>query len=221
MVLDAPLLAPPARVGRIGPRHRNAKADSLWAVAAALLFAGQQLAVAVFVDDGLSGVFRRSAVLTGSGALVLVAFHFRRFLAAWLIALGVAMNLAPMVAHGGVMPVSFELIAASGAFPGVTTDHIGETYGRSKDIVLRQDDLRLAPLTDRYFVSLPGYKPNIYSAGDFVLFGGILVAAAECLALAIRPAWRIERLAPRWLASFPSAFHGMPRCRSDRDAHPG
>ena len=97
------------------------------------------------------------------------------------------MNVLPMAAHGGLMPVAFEVVRDSGYFPEVTVDSVGQTYGRSKDIVLYREDVRFEWLADRFVVNIPGYHPNIFSLGDVFLGVGLAVASAECLLGAVFP----------------------------------
>lgn len=99
------------------------------------------------------------------------------------------MNLIPMAAHGGSMPIDYEILAESGAFE-VTRDDIGKQSNAGKDIVLEREDIHFFALSDRYVVDLPGYGTNIYSLGDFILFGGlglIVVQALVSLAVPRRP----------------------------------
>ena len=157
---------------------------------AAVIFLAQQLAISNLGTDGASGVFRQVLFFSTTVVLAGLALWFRRFWGAWLISLGIVMNLVPMAFHKGSMPIDYGIIERSGAFPEVTRDDIGEQTNHGKDVVLERDDIRFFWLSDRYVVELPWYGTNIYSLGDFVLFagvGGVLVqVVAEPLIRAAR-----------------------------------
>jgi hypothetical protein len=174
-----------ARIQRAG--------DFPWLLAAVLIFAAQQVAIRRIPTDGAAGLFRRSLFLVTTLLLVAFALHFRRYLGAWLIALGILLNLAPIVAHGGLMPVSYTVVHDSGAFPEITEAQIGHQLGNGKDILLRTEDIHFEPLSDRYPASVPLYGTNIYSLGDFVLFAGAGLVVLQALAVAASEPIRAER----------------------------
>jgi hypothetical protein len=119
--------------------------------------------------------------------LIWLALKFRWLLGAWLIAAGIALNLLPIAAHEGLMPVAYETIRDSGKWPEYTEGDIGSQVANSKDVILWRDDIRFEPLSDRYVVTIPGYGPNIYSIGDFIIFGGVALAAFQLIYLTFRP----------------------------------
>ncbi len=135
--------------------------EPVWLSIALGLFVAQELAITLIDPDGSWSWFRRAAFFVVTPLFVLVALHFRRFLGAWIIAAGIAMNFLPMAAHGGNMPVAYETVVESGAFPDITEENIGGQIGNSKDIVLRREDIRLEPLSDRIVYTIPGYRLNI------------------------------------------------------------
>ncbi|MEO9256457.1 MAG: DUF5317 family protein [Tepidiformaceae bacterium] len=165
-----------ARIERAG--------DFPWLLAAIILFAAQQVAIRRMPTDGTPGLFRRSLFLVTTLLLVALALHFRRYLGAWLIAAGIVLNLAPIIAHGGLMPVSYTVVHDSGAFPEITEAQIGHQLGNGKDILLRTDDIHFEPLSDRYTATVPLYGTNIYSLGDFVLFAGAGLVVLQALVVA-------------------------------------
>ncbi len=95
------------------------------------------------------------------------------------------MNLAPTLAHGGLMPISIEKLQESGIYQ-VTDEDLNKPIAKSKDILLRRDDIRFELLSDRYILTLPLVDTNIYSAGDFVLFLGLCIAVAEAVSRIVR-----------------------------------
>lgn len=156
--------------------------DSWYLGAAVAIFVAQQLAISIVDVDGAAGVARRTLFFATTILLVGIAVRFRRLWGAWLIAAGIVMNLVPMAAHSGAMPIDYEILARSGAFPEITTADIGSQTEHGKDVVLRREDIHFFALSDRYVVELPGYGVNIYSLGDFVLFAGVGAVVLQALA---------------------------------------
>jgi hypothetical protein len=189
--------------GLLGPwrRWRNPAVLAL----ALLVLVLQEVAVSHIAPDGSWAWLRRVAFFVSMPIMVLAALTFRQFLGAWLIAAGITMNFLPMAMHGGNMPVAYEIVRDSGAFPEITIDHVGHQIANSKDIVLWRDDVRLYPLSDNIVFDMPGYRTNIYSPGDLVIGAGVLVAMAECVAAAFGVSWR--RLLPRRASDGPAAVH--------------
>lgn len=158
---------------------RGSAGESVMLAVAVAMYAVQEIAISHLGRDGGEALLRRSLFFATTAALVVVALHFRRFAGAWLIAFGIVMNVIPMAAHGGLMPVSYSTVRESGILPDVTGADIGRQLPNSKDIVLDREDIRFHPFADRHIVTLPGYGTNIYSTGDFVLFAGIAMAVVE------------------------------------------
>lgn len=161
--------------------------DLIVLVLAAAIFLAQQMAISFMPLDGDAGVARRVLFFVTTVALAAMALHFRRFVGAWLVAAGIVLNLLPMAAHGGAMPIDYAILARSGAFPEVTEAEIGRQTNHGKDIVLRREDIHFFMLSDRYIVDLPVYGTNIYSLGDFVLFAGLGLVVLQAGVAAVRP----------------------------------
>lgn len=185
-------------------RLRERLTQSVWIEPAVLalaiaLFVVQEVGISSISPDSEWAWLRRATFFATTPLFILVALHFRRFAGAWLIALGIAMNFAPMAAHGGNMPIAYEVIRDSGAFPQVTEADIGQQYENSKNIVLWKEDVRFEPLSDNMVATLPGYRTNIYSLGDIVIAVGVAIAAVEAVAYAFGFSWArlYTRLRPR------------------------
>jgi hypothetical protein len=149
--------------------------------------------------DGPSASLRPLLVVTTTLLAVAAAVRFRWLLGAWLMATGIALNLLPILANGGLMPVAWETVNESGEFPQITVAQVGGHVPGSKDILLPRDEIRLEPLTDRFVVDAPFLKTHVYSPGDFVLFTGIALAALELaawIATGSLPANRLKRYPP-------------------------
>jgi hypothetical protein len=150
-----------------------------WLGGAVAIFIAQRIGVSLLDQGGWQADLRRAIFFSTTFLLIALALHFRYYLGAWFIAAGIAMNFIPMASHGGLMPVSYELIAESGEFPQITEADIGQQVENSKDIVLLREDINFEPLSDRYVLTLPLYRTNIYSLGDFVAFAGMGRAALQ------------------------------------------
>lgn len=148
-------------------------------LAAAVIFLAQQLAISNVQPGGASGVFRQVLFFSTTAVLALLALRFRRFWGAWLVAVGILLNLIPMAAHGGSMPIDYAIIERSGAFPEVTLGDVGKQTNHGKDVILEREDVQFFALSDRYVITLPVYGPNIYSLGDFVLFAGVAAVLVQ------------------------------------------
>jgi hypothetical protein len=148
------------------------------------------------VDHDLAWA-RRAIFLSTTVVAFAVAFRFRCLLGAWLVAAGIALNLAPIIAHGGLMPIAWETVRDSGYFPTITVEQVGGELPGSKDILLLRDDIRFAALSDRYALDAPLTSPHIYSPGDFVLFAGLVLGVIEIIAWAVLGALPAGRLFAR------------------------
>jgi hypothetical protein len=163
------------------------RAGDLWFLAAAaFIFLTQQLAISFMSTGGAEGVLRRTLFFVTTVALVALALRFRRYWGAWLVAAGIVLNLIPMAAHAGAMPIDYEILASSGAFPEVTREDLGKQTNHGKDVVLERDDIHFFVLSDRYVVDLPGYGTNVYSLGDFVLFAGVALLLVQAPLMLLR-----------------------------------
>lgn len=162
--------------------------DSAWFALALITYAVQEFGISHLSLEGAESEWRRFLFLGTTLVVAAAALHFRRYVGAWLIAAGILLNLLPMLAHGGLMPVAYETVSTSGAFPEITESGIGRQAENSKDIVLWRDDIRFEALSDRYFVEIPGYGPNIFSLGDVVAGVGLVLAAAQIIrGVVVRP----------------------------------
>lgn len=116
-----------------------------------------------------------------------------------VIFVGLAANLCVILANGGLMPMErTTLVRAIGA-EGADAYTTGQWIAGSKDVLVERPDGRLLALGDQIIVRM-GSGGFVASPGDFVIWSGIVILAAEAsvawqLALARRrQAERIERI---------------------------
>ena len=165
-------------------------------------FVLQQGAIRLLPADDRFELVRQAIFVATTLAVLFVAWKLRTLLGAWLLAAGIVLNCLPMLAHGGNMPVAWETVSASGAFPEITEEMLGSQVADSKDVLLMREEIRFEWLSDRFFIDPPVYRPNIYSLGDFVIFAGVAVALVELglwvagLQLSGLAHWRRARLRP-------------------------
>ena len=98
------------------------------------------------------------------------------------------MNLAPMAAHGGLMPVAFERTVIIGEVPHVDVDDIGSALPGSKNVLLLKEDIHFELLSDRFQSADLGLRSSLFSAGDAVLLFGVVAAAFQVIWLNVAPA---------------------------------
>jgi hypothetical protein len=101
---------------------------------------------------------------------------------AWIrvIALGAALNMAVMLLNGGTMPAPAGL-GAHGVAAGTTEERL---IPGSKDRAVRDDGaVVLAPLIDRYIVTLPGGQQRLASVGDFVALAGAFLGLLSAISI--------------------------------------
>jgi len=121
-----------------------------------------------------SDVLRRVLIMSGYGLAVVFVWRNRRSRPLQLLGLGLLLNLLPMLANGGLMPLTPERAAHAGLsekFPTITT---GSAIPRTKDVLKDGVDVRIAPLSD-VLVLPPGLGLHaVASAGDLVIAAGLI-----------------------------------------------
>jgi hypothetical protein len=113
-------------------------------------------------------------VLVGSLSLLLIfAWANRQHRAFWVLGLGLFLNLLVIVLNGGLMPISPEIVQT--ILPNAQSPEDwqpGRWLRGSKDIVLPEEEMRLAWLSDRLL--LPDWVPleRALSLGDVLISMG-------------------------------------------------
>ncbi len=152
----------------------------------ALLALTAQLIV-IYVGFGDAGVIRRF-VFPSSLVLLLVFVLLNRRYAGLLIAsVGILLNLLPVVANGGLMPVSPANLEKAGYGDDLADLDPGDPVPRTKNVLLDEDETRLQLLSDRLVWRALGPFP-LFSIGDVVIAGAFVVILGQLLLpMVLRP----------------------------------
>lgn len=132
----------------------------------------------VYVPAGKTqGLTDPAAVLhIVSYALLLTAIWQNRHLPGiTVIAVGVLLNLAVIVANGGFMPIEPEVVRRLGHEDRVVSLESGYRVYKAKDVVLPREQTRLWLLSDIFVLTPPFPIRSAFSPGDVLLSTGIFV----------------------------------------------
>jgi hypothetical protein len=150
-----------------------------WLGVAALLV--QIWAVYFAGTQATPGLARR--VLIPSTFVLLLLFALRNW-HLWgvrVMAVGFLLNLLAISSNGGLMPVSPEEVASVSLLDRIDNVHLGEPVPGSKGILMAPRDARLWFLSD--IIVFPPRSPvaRVYSVGDLLVLGGVVIACAEVI----------------------------------------
>jgi hypothetical protein len=108
--------------------------------------------------------------------VLLLAFVWlnRRYVGIQILGLGVALNLAAILANGGFMPITPETLAQINPGSSLEQWPIGTHYVYSKDVILSREGTRLWALSDVLVVPPPFPWPTAFSLGDLLIAVGII-----------------------------------------------
>lgn len=149
-----------------------------WLIILAFLL---QVAVITTVADPNALALKRAVLAVTSLMLLVGILANLRWWSMRILAVGFLMNTLVIAANGGLMPVTPEDNAK--VSPPDQRVELGQTPPHSKNILLERSDARLYFLSDTIYLTWPA--PKIYSAGDVVLFLGLVAFAAEATLRAI------------------------------------
>ena len=106
--------------------------------------------------------------------LAFVALNWRSA-AVRLVGLGVACNLAAVLANGGLMPITPETLVQINPGSSLAQFPIGAHYGLSKDVILPREGTALWLLSDILALPPPFPWPAAFSVGDLIIAAGVVV----------------------------------------------
>jgi hypothetical protein len=116
--------------------------------------------------------------LVAGSFLPLILFLYFNHVQLWakVIAIGVALNLAAMIANGGEMPAPNQFAAAASNQTEIASERI--IPGTKDKLITASAPAALHFLSDHFLLTLPTGAQRVVSAGDiFILSGGILALA--------------------------------------------
>jgi hypothetical protein len=112
------------------------------------------------------------------GLAPLALWAHRRLLGVWVIFVGLAANLAAILANGGLMPIEQSTVVEAVGAERAAIYQPGAWIPGSKDVLLRPGEGRLVALGDSIIIRAGG-RGMAASPGDFVVWAGLLVLAGE------------------------------------------
>jgi hypothetical protein len=114
-----------------------------------------------------------AASLIASQVMLLVFCWLNRRLAGiWLLALGLMLNLAVIIANGGFMPISPQTASHLIAPDVMAKLQVGERFGYGKDILLLPEKTNFVWLSDRFLPPSWSAYQVAFSLGDILIAGG-------------------------------------------------
>jgi hypothetical protein len=132
------------------------------------------------------GVFRFSdsealvrVVLPATIAAVpLALWLYRDRIGTWIIYVGVAANLAAILANGGLMPITRDTVTRAVGEERAARYTAGQWIPGSKDVLVPDGGGRLPELGDQIVIAA-GRGGMAASPGDVVIWAGLMVLVAE------------------------------------------
>ncbi len=152
----------------MGARWRLRFPDVQLRIAGIVLVAFAIQLIAIFGDLGSDGLFRRILFIASYLLLIVFVFANARRLSIALFGVGVLLNFLPIIANGGLMPITPETLQKTGDVP--EDARIGEWVRDTKDVLLERDDVHLYFFSDRLTSDLSPVRA--FSIGDLILIGG-------------------------------------------------
>jgi hypothetical protein len=169
--------------------ERNAmNGRAAWSVGVALGLMLCQYGVIRLASDGLA------VRIVVPATIMLVPLALRPFLrraGIWIMFVGLAANLAVILANGGLMPMDRATLVSAVGETRAADYTTGKWIKGSKDVLVAPGGGRLAALGDGVTIRMGG-GGIVASPGDLVVWAGLAVLAAEA-SLALRRREMIAR----------------------------
>lgn len=133
--------------------------------------------IAIFGDLGSDDIFRRIFFVASYLLLIVFVFANVRRPSVALFGVGVLLNFLPIIANGGLMPITPETLQKTGDVP--EDARVGEWVRDTKDVLLERDDVHLYYFSDRLTSDLSPFRA--FSIGDLVLISGAIFLLLDLL----------------------------------------
>ena len=142
------------------------------------LFALAMQAIAIFAPLGFDDVPKRLLFEISYVVLIFFAIVNLPRLGFLIIGLGLLLNFLPIVANGGLMPVTAESLVRIDQQDRIEGRAEGDAIPRTKNVLKTKEDTHFYVLSDRLVFDNPVYVP-ILSIGDLVIGAGLLVTLGD------------------------------------------
>jgi len=142
------------------------------------LFALAMQAVAIFAPLGFDDLPKR--LLFDLSYLLLISFSIlnlpRPGIA--IIGIGLLLNFLPIVANGGLMPVTAENLAEIGELHRIEGRREGDAIPYTKNVLKSKENTHFYELSDRLVWDNPVFF-RVFSIGDVVIAAGLVVVVGD------------------------------------------
>ena len=152
------------------------KVQIRWGVLA--LFALATQAVAIFAPLGFDDVPKR--LLFDLSYLLLISFIILNLprLGIAIIGIGLLLNFLPIVANGGLMPVTAENLAEIGELDRIEGRREGDAIPYTKNVLKSKENTYFYELSDHLVWDNPVFF-RVFSVGDVVIAAGLVVVGGD------------------------------------------
>ncbi len=135
-------------------------------------------AAAIFIPFGADDVPKRLLFQISYVILFFfVAANWRR-IGISIIGVGLLLNALPIVANGGLMPITSESLTSAGKVEVLEGLQEGDAIPHSKNLWRQRENTHLYLLSDRIVWDNPVFF-RVFSIGDVVIAGGLIVTLAD------------------------------------------
>lgn len=126
-------------------------------------------------SDGV--ILKKAALIVSLCVLLFALYKNARFLGARVMAAGTLLNVAAIIANGGLMPVTPEARILA-EMPSVSRSVIGGVLPEGSGILLAAERTRLWFFTD--IVPVRAIH-GVFSIGDFLMYAGVLILIGQII----------------------------------------
>jgi len=142
------------------------------------LFALAMQAIAIFAPLGFDDVPKRLLFEISYLLLIFVAIVNLPRPGFLILGVGLLLNFLPIVANGGLMPVTAENLARIDQLDRIEGRAEGDAIPRTKNVLKTKENTHFYVLSDRLVFDNPAYVP-ILSIGDLVIGVGLVVTLGD------------------------------------------